>query len=229
MSKITRASASTASSNIDETTLEMIINKLAPKITAKIEEQLEKLSKQFEKMDTKLNNVAIKLNASDELAHSNQKEVPILRNKLDSFEQTNKMNTLRLVGMKEDVNENLQGSILHLFNGGMKIKCVLGEINNVFRIGKFNENTQKPKTVIVDFVTYLKRNEVYRARATLKGTGIYLNEDLIEKRYQLLMSTKKKQGAQNVWTRYGKIYTKVGNHVKIINGESDLMKADEKL
>ncbi|KAG5869051.1 hypothetical protein JTB14_001402 [Gonioctena quinquepunctata] len=111
MSRITRASASTASSNIDETTLEMIINKLAPKITSKIEEQLEKLSKQFEKMDTKLNNVAIKLNVLDELAHSYQKEVSLLRNELDSFEQTNKMNTLRLVGMKEDVNENLQDSL----------------------------------------------------------------------------------------------------------------------
>ncbi|KAG5899600.1 hypothetical protein JTB14_037262 [Gonioctena quinquepunctata] len=82
MSKITRASAPTASNNMDETTLEMIINKLVPKITAKIEEQLEKLSKQFEKMDTKLNNVAIKLNALDELAHSNQKEVSLLRNQI---------------------------------------------------------------------------------------------------------------------------------------------------
>ncbi|KAG5873711.1 hypothetical protein JTB14_024645 [Gonioctena quinquepunctata] len=85
---------------------------------------------------------------------------------------------------------------------------------------------KKPRTVIVVSVTYLKRNEVYRARAALKGTGIYLNEDFIEKRYQLLMSTKKKQGAQNVWNRDGK---KVGNHVEIINEESDLMKADEKL
>ncbi|KAG5864295.1 hypothetical protein JTB14_023370 [Gonioctena quinquepunctata] len=74
----------------------MIMNKLAPKITAKIEEELEKLSKQFKKMDTKLNNVAIKLNALDEQAHSNQKEVSLMRKELDSFEQTNKMSTLRL-------------------------------------------------------------------------------------------------------------------------------------
>ncbi|KAG5876573.1 hypothetical protein JTB14_013207 [Gonioctena quinquepunctata] len=107
----------------------MIINKLAPKLTAKIEEQLKKLSKQFEKMDTKLNNVAIKLNALDELAHSNQKEELLLRNKSDSFKQTNNMNTSRLVGMEEDMNENLEGSILHLFDDGMKIKCVLGEIS----------------------------------------------------------------------------------------------------
>ncbi|KAG5884983.1 hypothetical protein JTB14_028183 [Gonioctena quinquepunctata] len=86
MSKITRASAPTASSNIDETTLETIMNKLAPKITAEIEEQLEKLSKQFEKMVTKLNNVAIKLNGLDGVAHSNQEEVSLLMNKLDSFE-----------------------------------------------------------------------------------------------------------------------------------------------
>ncbi|KAG5869405.1 hypothetical protein JTB14_034574 [Gonioctena quinquepunctata] len=85
MSKITQTNASTASSNIDGTSLGMIKNEFAPKITVKIEEQLEKLSKQFEKMDTKLNNVAIKFNASDELAHSNQKEVSLLRNEFPVF------------------------------------------------------------------------------------------------------------------------------------------------
>ncbi|CAG9823918.1 unnamed protein product [Phaedon cochleariae] len=223
MSKATRSNSISGMANIlDESILETVINKLAPKLTATIEAQLENLGKQFEQMDSKINNIVNKLDDLDKLAHFNQRAVTKLSENVDFLEQRSKMNTLRVVGMKEENNENLQARVLLSFNDGLEIKCTLDDINNVFRIRKVTENIHKSRPVIVDFVSYLKRNEIYKGRSALKGTEIYLNEDLTEQRYQLMTLSRKKYGTQNVWSRNRRIYFKVGNSVKIINKELDI-------
>nr|XP_023026791.1 uncharacterized protein LOC111514777 [Leptinotarsa decemlineata] len=201
-------STSVSVSNIDENTMKIIVNKLSSKITNKIDAQLEILGKQIEKMD--------------QLTHSNKREIAFVNSKLDVLDQRSRSNTLRLVGMKEETDENLPAKVLHIFNEELKIKCTLGDLNKTFRSGKFIENSTKARTVIIEFVSYLKRNEIYKSRSNLKGTDLYLNEDLTGKRYHLLILTKKKYGGKNVWTANGRVFAKHGNNVKVINEEEDL-------
>lgn len=215
---------------IDDNMLEAIVNKLGQKLTQKIEEQLENLTTKFEKMESKLNNVSNELNKISEkltslegATQTNQKEVAIIKDKLDIMEQNTRRNTLRMIGVKEDGNEQLLSKVLNIINEALKVKCSHWEIDNVYRVGKYNENQMKPRHIIITFVTYLKRNEIYTARRGLKGSGIFINEDLVETSYKLLLAAKKTFGPRDVWSRNGRIYLRRDNTVLLINNETDLV------
>ncbi|CAG9817748.1 unnamed protein product [Phaedon cochleariae] len=79
----------------------------------------------------------------------------------------------------------------------------------------------KPRCVIVDLVTYLKRAEILNSKKLPKGTGIFLNEDLTKNRYKLLSLARQKHGIHNAWSRDGRIFVKDGD-VKIINVIDDV-------
>lgn len=204
--------------------IQLIEEQLAPKLTEKIEERLDKLTNTIEKMENKLKDVVDKLVSLEKQAQTNKQEIKTVTDKLDVIEQNLKRNTLRLVGVKEEENEHLLSKVLNIINDALKIKCAQWEIDNIYRVGKRNENQTRTRQIIVTFVSYVKKNEVYMARTGLKGSGIFINEDLTKKLYKLFTDTKKKFGPHAVWSRNGRIYVKRDNAVEIINSQADLLK-----
>lgn len=110
-----------------------------------------------------------------------------------------------------------------MFNKTLKIDCSGREINNLYRVGKKDpSNTGIKRSVIIDMCTYLKRKEILEARTLLKGTGIYINEDLTKSRYDMLNMAKQKYGNRNVWINDGKLFMKKDGSVKNIRTLKDI-------
>ncbi|KAJ8981913.1 hypothetical protein NQ317_008818 [Molorchus minor] len=103
----------------------------------------------------------------------------------------------------------------------LNVICLNTDIDSVFRIGKSN-NSNKPRAVLVNFVTNIKRNEVYYARKLLKGSGILMFEDLTKQRFNLLVSAKSKYGKRDAWSANGRIYVLQDNIKRLINSSEDL-------
>ncbi|CAH1184034.1 unnamed protein product [Phaedon cochleariae] len=212
----------TRSSQVEEAHLESLISKISSKLLNKIDNKLENMTARFDTIDVTLNSLNAKFIHLEEVEHNHKKQFIFVNEKLDELHQNSKMNSLRLIGVNEETDENLISKILSTINDGMKIKCAIFELNRVFRVGKISADLTKPRAVIVDFVTNLKRNEVYKAKFKLKGTGIFINEDLTEYRYKLLLQAKKRFGNKEVWSQNCKIYAKCDNAVKLIRHEVDL-------
>ncbi|CAH1155632.1 unnamed protein product [Phaedon cochleariae] len=200
---------------MDDKTVEMIISKLAPKLTAKIESQFEKLSKHFEQMEAKINSLVDKLTSIEEVAESNKVEIKSMNDRMDKLEQKLKSNTLRIIGLDEEPNENLIAKVSNLLNNVLKVPCTQQDFNNIYRTGKIKNQT-KPRTIMISFISHMKRNQIYAAKKLLKGTNMYINEDLTKLQYSLYGIAKNKFGNKNVWSSNGRILARVGTDVKSI-------------
>lgn len=119
--KTTRSNSN--SFTIDESVVEILVNKLVPKLNLNIEGQLDKLCKKFDKLDAKMENMITQLSSVSSLAEANKIQIEAVQNKIESLERDSRQNSLILAGFKEDNNENLLSGILLLLNEGMKVKC----------------------------------------------------------------------------------------------------------
>lgn len=109
------------------------------------------------------------------------------------------------------VNElNLEDVVLDLFNNKMAIKLDPDDLENVHLLPSRN----KPLLVIVRFVSRKKKYEVMKAKSTLKGKNIYINDHLTRLNAEVFKKTrelKKQNKLEATWTRNGKVFIKRTN------------------
>lgn len=113
---------------------------------------------------------------------------------------------MRFHGIKEENNEDTFGLVLQFVNDKLNIPCEQRDIDSVYRIGKFDADSVRPRTIVTHFCNGWIRDRIFNAKKLLKRTGISIFEDLTKIRYELLSSAKKKVGVQRVWSTGGKIY-----------------------
>ncbi|PSN51976.1 hypothetical protein C0J52_13955 [Blattella germanica] len=80
----------------------------------------------------------------------------------------------------------------------------------------------RPRPVMIKFICYRKRSQVFRSKKLLKGSGITVRKDLTKRRRSLLKMAITKFGLQNVWTVDGNIIFKDGDNKRRIMSETDL-------
>ncbi|KAK4881344.1 hypothetical protein RN001_004663 [Aquatica leii] len=108
-------------------------------------------------------------------------------NRLDAVEQYSRVNNLRVFGVQEDKKEDLSASLTKLFKNKLGARMEEKDID----ICHFLPSDEgKTKQVIVRFVRREVRNEVFRKKKLLRGTGISIYEDLSKTRAHLLKLTK---------------------------------------
>lgn len=187
----------------DSEATEKLINKVCAKFMkqfdAKMDEKFSNINKKLDEMSNSMN--ALSLSVAD-----NSETLCRMDEKLDSLEQLTKNNSLRVLGIPEQDNENIPETIIQFINNKLKVTCELRDIDYVYRIGKFNENGDKPRPVLVKFVQNIKKNEILYVRKLLKNSDFIVFEDLTARRYELLLAVKKKYGNKKAWSSAGKIY-----------------------
>ena len=93
------------------------------------------------------------------------------------------------------------------------------DIDRSHRVGRKGE---RPRAVIVKFVSYRKRREMFQNKKKLKGTGKTIREYLTQRRHKLLGECITKYGLNNVWTVDGNIFVKQGTEKRIISRLADI-------
>jgi len=130
-----------------------------------------------------------------------------MRRRTDDLEQYQRRANLRIFGVPESKNRNQREDpdavAINVFNKQLGLSITPADIDRCHRVGAPKEG--KPRPLIVKFVSYRKRAEVFRCKRQLKGTGVTIREDLAPIRLQELQKAIKKYGLKNVWTEDGKI------------------------
>lgn len=216
--KLMTRNNSVSSDKEDEGATEQLINKVCIRFLNQIE---SKFDEKFGKLDEKLNDVSNSLKQINNLVNTNQNSIEILNNKVASLEQQCKRNALRFHGFPVEQDENMPERIVSYINNTLKIPCAMNDIDCAFRVGKRGES-EKPPTVLVNFTSNIKRNEVFAVKKLNKNSGIVIFEDLTRDRHKLLMAARKKYGNGQAWTSGGKVYVLQGNKKCALNSEKDL-------
>ncbi|CAH1106999.1 unnamed protein product [Psylliodes chrysocephalus] len=180
----------------------------------------EKLDKILTDIELKFETISDKMVELTTSLTNNSQEIMKLNDKIEWLESLTFKNKICINGIKEDTREHLLSIVTNLINNTMKIKCNIWDINDLHRIGKLNKF--KNRTLIVDFASNLKKQEILKSRNMLKGTEIFLNGQLSNKSYNLLKKAKSKYGNNSVWTWNGQIFIKENDAVRQICLEEDI-------
>lgn len=160
-----------------------------------------------------------------------------LEYEVDNLQQYSRRNSLRIAGMPERENENTDNIVLKLCNEQLNVPVTSADIDRSHRVGSKPADSRRSRAILVKFVRYRVREQVYKARSSLKHTrdfkSVYVNEDLTHKRAILAKKARelckdKPDLLENTWVRDGKIFVKEtinhGGRVKVLTAEEDLTK-----
>lgn len=142
-----------------------------------------------------------------------------LNNKIDDLEQYQRRQCLRIFGVKEEQAEDTD-KIATDVAGRIGVELSITDIDRSHRIGK---KSDKPRPIIVKFISYRKRREVFTNKKNLRGTGVTVREDLTRARHLLLKECITKYGLTNVWTQDGDIIIKLGDRKHRVKCQEDMI------
>lgn len=142
-----------------------------------------------------------------------KKEVSELKEDLalrcDELEQYQRRNNLRIFGLKEKDGESTDALIVELCRDKLGMELPEDAVCRSHRVGKKKGPTpdgrQQHRPIIVRFVSYRDRRNVYSCKKKLKGTGVTIREDLTALRVKTWKTAVERHGLRNTWTQDGRI------------------------
>lgn len=154
-----------------------------------VSEQLQKfLKKEFKDQTTALRGEIVGVKEEikslreevNGISASIEQKIATFEGRIDSIESeilNIKRNALKnnviITGLKLD-DSDLLGSVLGQLNSILGINLTHIEINNIYRLSK-NKSIVK-----IEFISFLAKSKLIENRRNLKGSSVYINEDLCE-------------------------------------------------
>lgn len=173
--------------------LAQLVETLVVKATDKLQKAVEKSAEEVEKLQQQLN-------ASE---RENQKLREDMETRDDEIEQYQRRNSLRIFGIPEKQGENTDEIVLSVA-ARLKVDIREEDIDRSHRVGH-GQASNRPRPIIVKFVSYRRRSLLYGAKRHLKGSGITVREDLTASRLKVLRAAITRYGEANVWTQDGTV------------------------
>ncbi|XP_071057606.1 uncharacterized protein [Onthophagus taurus] len=154
-----------------------------------------------------------------------QRENQLLNKKIDGLEQYSRRNNIRIFGLDEEKEENVEQKVLATLKDNMGISVLAEQIDRCHRVGARKKNGKHPRPVIMKFLSYKTKEEILKNRNKLKAAKtlkIGIQEDLTASNYKLFKEACKKFGNRQCWTRDGRIFARNNDTKLIIRDISDL-------
>ena len=118
-----------------------------------------------------------------------------------------------IYGIEETDKEETDQLVLDVINKDMDIDLPISAIERTHRIGTPKQKKKKSRPIIVKFVCYYDRKNVYVNKKCLKGKGISVTESF---KMQKLLEARETHGFSNTWTIDGRIMYKGENNKPVI-------------
>lgn len=188
----------------------MIMDTFAIKCSDLIESAKVKIEAKVAKVDEKTIDLDHRVTALESMA--------------DDYEQTKRQCNIVVRGLQ--ANENPKESVKKMIVSGLGIQMNEQDIKYCIKLTLKNE-TEGTESVKVSFFDVRLRDEIYARRLKLKGSGVYISEDLTMKRSNLAYEARNYTRAtpnSSTWTSEGRIFLKdsIGGKPRIIHNSTDL-------
>ena len=132
---------------------------------------------------------------------------------LKPFKWVNNSITLSLIADSASLsfNEKTDDLCLATISEHLELAITEVDIKHTHRIGKPRDVGQKSRPIIVKFVRYNDRKNVFNRKEKLKGKNISITESLTVTRMKKLNEGREIYEFKNVWTSDGKFLFKDGS------------------
>ncbi|KAG5887962.1 hypothetical protein JTB14_037354 [Gonioctena quinquepunctata] len=111
-------------------------------------------------MEKQLASIGTALSNTSKCAFQNQIEIAHLTTEIGDLEQHQRINSIRIQGLREEVdNEYLLENTSQFFGHSSNISCTKQEIDSIFRING-RQDVARPRPILVKFITNIKKNEI---------------------------------------------------------------------
>ena len=146
-----------------------------------------------------------------------KKRIGSLETALDNAEQYSRRNCLKITGVPETTEGSIDDYVCNLARA-IDVDLSVDDIDRSHRLGKpRTAPEQKPRDIIVKFVSYRKRALFYKARILTKSRGyrgVYINEHLTKARGNLLYEARrrvKSKQLKSAWSSDGVVMVKLND------------------
>jgi hypothetical protein len=138
----------------------------------------------------------------------------------DSLNQYYRRNNLRIFGLPESSDEDTDRLVLDLVNNKLGIDLDATCIDRSHRVGRVpvrSAESDRPRPLLVRFISYRYRRLVMDKKSMLRGTNIVVREDLTPLRAAAFREAAHTHGIRNTWTRDGKVFcrTEDGGRISV--------------
>ena len=154
------------------------------------------------------------------------------QNALEEHEQYSRRNCLRIHGIVEKPDEQTDDVVIKLIRDKLEIAIRPEDLDRSHRVpvraqdlgdrrrphhGRevADDLSPPPKPIIIKFARYNVRQQVYAARHNLKGTKVYIHEDLTRERSKLVYQARNHDMVKKIWTNDGRISVLTKNDKKV--------------
>ena len=196
--------------------LELITKPDHQRIADEVEARMTKIIRRYEE------DLAAKSREIVALQH----RVEELEARSDDQEQYSRRTSVRISGVKEEQGEDVEAVTRAIFAQ----LDVQPSINRVHRVGRKEQGSTKPRSILCQFASHPDKGMVMRKRKDLKAVrpNTYLNEDLTRARAKLLYSArllKRSRKIQDTWSADGRIGIKdLNNRIYYVTRQNELTK-----
>ena len=116
-------------------------------------------------------------------------------------------NCLLFHGIKEEKDEDTDSIIINIVKEEMDIDILPNDLDRSHRTGN-PKAKKKERPIIVKFVRYNLRHNIFKNKKLLNRKGVSITESLTKDRMAKLNEARETYGFRNVWTSDGKIFFK---------------------
>lgn len=121
----------------------------------------------YKKLETLITSKIEELKA--EILQNQNNKYKVIKDKLIAVERKIRKNNIVIFGTTFD--SNIVDNVLKIFNEVIGVNIQESDLNNIYKLGKKN-------VIIVEFLSYLKKQAIFRNLKKLKGIGITITDDL---------------------------------------------------
>lgn len=146
------------------------------------------------------------VNSLEEESQSLRIQCAEQKEQINVLEQYSRRESIRVFGIqgdrKEETPAECEKKILHMIQNVLGLRDIdSAKISTLHRVGRVTTN--KPRPVIIKFVSRKDRDQVIKTRNRLKGSNVVITEDLTKLNVQRLNRLRQHDGVLDAWSAAG--------------------------
>ena len=123
-----------------------------------------------------------------------EKQLTKIQIAMDDIEQYSRRNCLIFNGIQEqeESHENTDLIMVDICRKNLGVNLSRGDLDRTHRLGRKRSSTDKPRPIIVKFVNYHDRDDVFKSKRKLKGSSISINGESYQQKSKFVERGKRK-------------------------------------
>lgn len=140
--------------------------------------EIDDLKSAIKQLEKDKQDAKIKMDRQEADINSSKSEIESLEDRCNYMEDYSRRNNIRITGIKEqngnETWEQTAAKVLSVLDDKLQLPDL--DLERAHRVGQRRDD--KPRTIVARFSRYRDREAVMRNARKLKGTNIYMNDDL---------------------------------------------------